>query len=260
MPDSPLDVGSPPIPVLKAERLGYRFADGDWAFREIDFELRSGAISLLAGRNGAGKTLLAKSLAGLIEPSEGRVLAQGEADIRGPRAALVGYVFQDARLQCVGERVWDDLLFGPMNLRIPEAAARERAETALRACGLAELRDSFVHSLSGGEQRRLAIAGVMALNPRALILDEPFANLDLEGVRAVLKIARDAARGGTAVLVVTHELEKVLGLASFFTIMEGGRIVQAGAPGEVLSAGIERFGLRDPLRSASRVEELQWLE
>ena len=93
-----------------------------------------------------------------------------------------------------------------------------------------------------------------------MVLDEPFVNLDLEGVRSVLKIAKDMAERGVAVLVVTHEIEKVLGLASDFSIMDGGRMVLSGEPSAILAAGVESYGLRDPFRSRSGLEELQWID
>jgi biotin transport system ATP-binding protein len=247
--------------VLRAEGLGHRFPDGAWAFRGIDYELYSGEISLLAGRNGAGKTLFAKHLAGLLEPSEGSVYIGGESliEMKGSVASRVGYVFQDARLQAVGEKVFDDALFGPTNLGLPRAEARKRAEEALSSCGLADKAALFVHSLSGGELRRLAIAGVLAMGPEVLILDEPFANLDPSGVGEILSLIRRIAAEGVAILLVTHEIEKVLALASSFAIMDSGRIVLRGMPAEVLSRGIESYGLRDPFRPSHRVEDLLWL-
>ncbi len=247
---------------VEASELGYRFPDGVWAFRDIDFSLPAGEIALLAGRNGAGKTILAKHLAGLLSATEGKVLVSG-IDIRaidGSIAEHVGYVFQDARLQAVGETVYEDALFGPTNLGLDFSEARSRAEGALASCGLSGKKDSFVHTLSGGEMRRLAIAGVLAMSPHAVILDEPFVNLDVEGVSSVLKIVRDMATSGIAVLIVTHEIEKALGLARSFSIMDCGKIAVKGEPSSIIAAGVERYGLRDPFRASTRIEELQWLD
>jgi biotin transport system ATP-binding protein len=251
--------------ILVAESLGYRFPDGQWAFRDVNLRLKAGEMNLLAGRNGSGKTFLAKHLSGLMAPTEGRVLIAGKemSALRGSPASQVGYVFQDAGLQTVGETLLDDALFGPTNLGLPAAEARARAEAALASCGLASLSGAFVHGLSGGEARRLAIAGVLAMRPKVLILDEPFANLDPESVGTVVRLVKTLLDEGLAILVVTHEIEKILGLASSFLVMDKGRLVLSGKPVELLEAGIESYGLRDPLRRgqgcAKTVEELLWL-
>jgi biotin transport system ATP-binding protein len=245
---------------IDAVGLGFRFTDGAWAFRGVDFALRFGEIAVLAGRNGAGKTILAKNLAGLLQATEGSVRLGGReiASIKGSLATEVGYVFQDARLQLVGETVLDDALFGPISVGIPMREAVSRAEKALRDCGLFERRNMFVHRLSGGELRRLAIAGALALGPKAMILDEPFANLDPEGIKGLIEITMGMARDGIAILVVTHEIEKVLGLATRFSVMDGGGIVLSGPPAEVLAEGIESYGLRDPFSHQRSLEDLAW--
>lgn len=248
------------IPLLRAAGLGYRFADGAWAFRGIDFSINAGELSVLAGRNGAGKTFFAKNLSGLIEPTEGSVFVSGVdlGRVPGIKSKLVGYVFQDARLQVVGETVLDDVLFGPTNLGLGPGEARAAAEDALLACGLETKKQNFIPSLSGGEIRRLAIAGVLAMSPRAVILDEPFVNLDWAGVKAVLQIARGMIAKGIGLLIVTHEIEKVIGLAHVFSVMDSGKVVLSGEPAAVLESGIESYGIRNPFRSTSGIEELQW--
>jgi biotin transport system ATP-binding protein len=251
-----------PRPTLSARALGLRFADGAWAFRRVDFSVAPREIVVVAGRNGAGKTILAKCLAGLIYPTEGEVVYEERAlaSYKESPAARVGYVFQDARLQAVGDTVADDASFGPANLGVEPREARIRADTAIARCGLQARAASFVHTLSGGESRRLAVAGIVAMGPGVVILDEPFANLDRDGVRSVLEIVVDLARGGTAIVVVTHELEKVLGIADRLDIMDGGEIAESGNPGAILAKGIERYGLRDPLSPNRGVEDLQWLD
>jgi len=196
-----------------------------------------------------------------MEPTEGAVRISGHdlKSIKDSPARHVGYLFQDARLQVVGERVLDDVLFGPTNVGVDKGAALSRARQALSDCGLAEKEEAFVHRLSGGEIRRLAIAGLLAMKPEAMILDEPFANLDFEGVGGVLRIVGSMAKEGIAVLIVTHEVEKILGMADVFSVMEHGSIVLRGGPREVLSKGIERFGLRDPFRPISQIMDLSWL-
>ena len=253
---------TPPRPLLLARELGHRFADGAWAFRRVEFSVAGSEIIVLAGRNGAGKTILAKCLSGLLDSTEGAVLYEGKglASYKESPASRVGYVFQDSRLQAVGDTVLDDASFGPANLGMEPGEARSRAEAAIARCGLGSRSLSFVHTLSGGESRRLAVAGIVAMSPGVVILDEPFANLDRDGVRSVLEIIVELRRGGTAIVVVTHELEKVLGIADRLDIMDDGSIAASGTPAEVLATGIERFGLRDPFRSVRGVGDLQWLE
>jgi biotin transport system ATP-binding protein len=248
--------------LLEARSLGHRFSDEVWAFRGIDFALGRGELVVLAGRNGAGKTQFAKHLAGLLHPTEGTVLFEGRPllEYRESPSLRVGYVFQDARLQIVGDRVEEDARFGPENLGIEADTVRERAAAAIMECGLSALRDSFVHTLSGGELRRLALAGILAMQPAAIILDEPFANLDRDGVCSVVRIIYELHREGIALLVVTHELEKILGLADRLAVMEKGAIVLSGRPEATLSAGIEAYGLRDPLRSPRSIKDLAWLD
>ena len=248
--------------VLWAKGVGYRFADGVWACRGIDFSLHAGEIAVLAGPNGAGKSIFAKQLAGLLEPTEGSVFVHEKEmkQIKGSRATTVGYVFQDARLQTLGETVLEDALFGPSTLGLNQEEALERARAALSECGLAGREGSLVHQLSGGELRLLAIAGVLAMRPEAVILDEPFANLDYLGVKSILRVVRAMAGSGIALLVVTHEIEKILGLAALFSVMAEGRIVLTGKPVEVLAEGIESFGLRDPFKPLRDVQDLAWLD
>ena len=174
----------------------------------------------------------------------------------------VQFIFPDVILLTDGWNldVLDDVLFGPTNLGLSVAESMSRAKKALFACGLADRENDFVHKLSGGEIRRLAMAGVLAMMPKVVILDEPFANLDLSGVRSVLDSIRSMAADKIAVLIVTHEIEKVLGLAKYFSILDNGRIVLSGKPEEVLAQGIETFGLRDPFHNHRAVQDLTWLD
>ncbi len=248
--------------LLEARGLGHRFGDGGWGFRGIDFVLGRGELVVLAGRNGAGKTLFAKHLAGLLVPSEGVVLFEGRPLLGFTESPShrVGYVFQDARLQIVGDRVEEDARFGPENLGLKAHDARERADKAIEECGLWALREAFVHTLSGGELRRLAVAGILAMRPAVVILDEPFANLDRDGVYSVVRIISQLNREGIALMIVTHELEKILGLADRLIVMDKGAIVLSGHPDPTLSSGVEAFGLRNPLRHLRSIKDLAWLD
>lgn len=251
-----------PEALLAARDLAKEFIPGSPVVAGIDLRLEAGELVVLAGRNGSGKSVLCKMLSGLIPPSSGGLFFEGQAfsAFRDSHARRVGYAFQDARLQAIGERVLDDCMFGPMNVGFSAAEAEAKALRALALCGLEARQEAFVHSLSGGEQRRLSLAGILALEPRAVILDEPFANLDLDGVRSVLRIVKELQSQGKGLIIATHEIEKVLGLARRLVVLDGGRIALEGDPAQVLSEDLEPLGLRNPLEAHKSVSELSWLD
>jgi biotin transport system ATP-binding protein len=248
--------------LLEARNLRLSFEGGPPFLKGASLSLDAGELVVLAGKNGSGKSLLCKLLSGLIEPESGEVLFEGRGLLSypGSPALRVGYVFEDARLETLGDRVLDDAIFGPANVGLRRGEAEGKAREALGLVGLSGKEDAFVSSLSGGEMRRLALAGILALGPAVLILDEPFANLDLPGVRSVLRLIVELKASGKALLVATHELEKILGLADRLLVMDGGELVLEGSPEAILAQGVSAYGLRDPLRAPASVRELSWLD
>jgi biotin transport system ATP-binding protein len=248
--------------ILEARDLSFGFERNLSLLSGISIGYRRGELGIVAGRNGAGKTLLAKCLSGLLDPSEGSILFEGQAlrSLPGSPASRVAYVYQDARLQVLGDSVLDDCLFGLFAMGRRREEALVIARRALRAVGLGDVEEKIAFQLSGGELRRLAIAGVLALDPAVIILDEPFANLDYASVRAVLQVIVGLRAEGKAILVLTHELDKVLGVADRLTILDGGRLAVDGAPGDSMVVGIERYGLRDPRRPTASIGALSWLD
>jgi biotin transport system ATP-binding protein len=233
-----------------------------WALRDINLDIVRGECLLIAGSNGSGKTLLMKILAGLMEPSAGEIRFLGESLERNAvklRSSL-GLVFQDADAQIVGETVAEDIAFGPRNLGLDKAAAADRVETALGAMGLTEKRAASPRRLSGGEKRRLAVAGVLAMGCDTVILDEPFANLDWPGVVQTLEIIRTLKTAGHTVIILTHELEKVLAFADRLLVLHRGSIRDDGKPAEVLARLKPEYGIRNPLHRYAAVEDCTWLE
>ena len=207
-------------------------------------------------------------IAGLLEPSGGDVLfrerplygagrkRQTERSLRGE----LGLVFQDADAQIVGETVAEDAAFGPENLGLCASDVRARTDEALAALGLCDKRDNSPRRLSGGEKRRLAVAGVLAMGCSAVIMDEPFANLDWPGVMQTLSIIRDLKNSGKTLVILTHELEKVLALADRLVILHRGKICGDGPPAEVLDRLDPAWGVRDPRRNYAAIEDCSWLE
>lgn len=232
------------------------------AVSHVGLSVAKGELVVLAGRNGSGKTVLCKLLAGLLAPSGGKVLVKGIplAGMPDSPARHVGYAFQEARLQAIGERVLDDCMFGPMNVGMGRREAEARALDALRRCGLEERRETFVHALSGGELRRLSIAGILALDPGVIVLDEPFANLDLDGIRSTLRVILALRDEGKGIVVATHEIEKILAFAGRLVVLDRGVVREEGLPADILGKDLEGYGIRNPLRGGAGLAELSWLD
>ncbi len=237
------------------------FPDGTKALSGVNLDIGVGEFLLIAGSNGSGKTQLMRMLVGLTKPSAGRVIFQGQ-EIRGDAAAVrrsVGLVFQDADAQIVGETVAEDIAFGPENLGLPPVEVERRVTDALQKTGLEEKRLSSPRRLSGGEKRRLAVAGILAMGCQAVIMDEPFANLDSPGVVQVLEILKQLASAGKTLVVLTHELEKVLAFADRLVILHRGTVRDQGDPETVLDRLDPGFGVRDPRRRYDRIQDCTWL-
>ena len=200
-------------------------------------------------------------LAGLLEPSEGKIFFKGRplAQCIPQLRTSVGIVFQDADAQIVGETVEEDICFGPENLKLPREEIKRRLGEALRSLELERKKDSPPRRLSGGEKRRLAVAGVLAMGAETVIMDEPFANLDWPGVVQVLKIIIDLKAAEKTVIVLTHELEKVLAFADRLVILSGGKIRASGEAGKILDALDPAWGVRDPRKTYRGAGDCSWL-
>jgi biotin transport system ATP-binding protein len=233
--------------IIEIENLTHRFATGRIALDGINLNVREGEFVVIAGCNGSGKTTLLRHLNGLLLPTSGTVDVVGISVAEHPAKArqVVGMVFQDADSQIIGETVYEDAAFGPENLKLSRQDINDRVAHALEAVHLTGLEDSLPYQLSGGQKRRLAIAGVLAMNPRILVFDEPFSNLDYPGVKQVLRRIVLLHRQGHTIILATHDLEKVLPYADRLIVMQNGKIVRDGIPAEVI-VGIEDFGVRMP--------------
>ncbi|MCR4620702.1 MAG: energy-coupling factor transporter ATPase [Clostridiales bacterium] len=223
------------------------------AVDDVSFEIRDGEFVGIIGHTGSGKSTLIQHLNALIEPTSGSVLVDGEdINFSKNKTSLrrrIGLVFQYPEYQLFEETVLKDVSFGPKNIGKTEDECLSAARQALQLVGLSE--DSWEKSpfeLSGGQQRRAALAGVLAMQPEVLILDEPAAGLDPSGRKEILNIIRRIHSYGTTVVMVSHSMDDVARLCDRIIVMEKGKKVMDGTPAEVFSCveELEAMGLKPP--------------
>jgi len=239
------------------------------ALDDVSFDIHEGQCLMIAGSNGSGKTLLMRIIAGLMEPDGGEVFFHG-LPLYGKKVARnetykrlrreLGLVLQDADAQIIGETVMEDAGFGPENLGFSALEVKNAAEKALSDMGLTDKKDNSPRQLSGGEKRRLAIAGVVATGCNTVIMDEPFANLDWPGVVSTLCIIRNLKNSGKTLIILTHELEKALALADRLIILHKGKVRADSSPQEVLDSLDPCWGVRDPRKHYTSIKDCSWLE
>ena len=206
------------------------------ALQDITLSIRHGEYLTILGHNGSGKSTLAQLLNGLLTPTAGRVIVEGwettdAAHLREIRQR-VGMIFQSPDNQLIANTVEEDVAFGPENLGVPHDELADRIRQSLEAVGLWKYRRRPPHTLSAGQKQRTAIAGVLAMRPLCLILDEATAMLDPAGRRDVLHIVRDLHDNGTTIVAITHNMEETL-QADRVAILQHGRLALTGSPREV---------------------------
>ena len=245
--------------LISIKDLIFEYDNGETQTRAIDgisLEIERGSFVAVLGHNGSGKSTLARLLNGILTPTSGKILVDGidtsdEDRIMDVRRC-VGMVFQNPDNQIVANVVEDDVAFGPENLGIDPAEIRQRVDEALEAVGMTEYAEHAPHLLSGGQKKRVAIAGVIAMRPRCIVLDEPTAMLDPVGREDVINtITALNKRYGITVILITHHMNETIG-ADRLIVMAEGKIVEDGVPREVFAHvdNMRRFGLTVPETTA----------
>jgi biotin transport system ATP-binding protein len=246
--------------IIEINNLSHVFSDGTKGLANINITIKKGSFVVLAGSNGSGKTTLLRHLNGLLLPEEGEVRIEGVSvgdDLLAARQK-VGMVFQETDSQIVGETVFEEIAFGPENLRLGRDEINRRVASAMELVGLSHRGDDRPHLLSGGQKRRLTIAGILAMEPAILVFDEPFSNLDYPGVLTVLRHIVTLHQQGHTIVLTTHDLEKVISHADRLLIMQEGRIVRDSHPKDLYQE-LETFGVRQPCASRMGYELQSWL-
>ena len=240
---------------LRCEGVSFAYDEGGTpvpALEGVTFAAEPGATVALLGPSGSGKSTLLQVLRGLLEPPQGRVELDG-VERRDPQAAQrqreVGLVFQMPELQLFAASAAQDVAFGPRQLGWTDETVEAAVDAALEVVGLplAEFGERHPYSLSGGEQRRLALAGVLAMRPRALLLDEPFVSLDPASRRDLSAVVSRLAELGTTVLLATHDIDVAWGLCREAVVLDRGRVVAAGRWGAGEDVAVDSGPLHAPL-------------
>ncbi|MDD1715388.1 MAG: ATP-binding cassette domain-containing protein [Methanolinea sp.] len=236
--------------LIETRDLTYVYPGNVKGLDRVNFIAPRNARIAVIGANGAGKSTLFKHFNGIFRPTSGSVLIHGEPitreNLREVRK-FVGVVFQNPDDQIISPTVEQDVAFGPTNLGLDEETVCHRVTEALRVVGIEHLRERVPHHLSGGEKKRVAIAGVIAMEPQALVLDEPTAGLDPQGVSDLVEFINSLSRTyGMTVIFSTHDVSLVPEVADFIYVMNRGQIVAEGTTEEIF--------LRDDLLSSVRLD------
>lgn len=246
--------------IVEIAELTHVFDDGTKGLNRINLTIKRGSFVVIAGSNGSGKTTLLRHLNGLLLPQEGEVRIDGllVRDNLLEARQKVGMVFQETDSQIVGETVYEDVAFGPENLGLSKQEIDQRVTAALDTVGLSQRRNFKPHLLSGGQKRRLTIAGILAMHPVILVFDEPFSNLDYPGFQKVLQHIVSLHEQGHTIILTTHELEKVILHVDRLLLMQNGNIVRDDKPSNLFKE-LETFGVREPCASRLNVSLQSWL-
>ena len=234
--------------IIKARKLKYDYlkydengqaSESSTAVEDVDLDIQPGQFISILGHNGSGKSTLAKHINAILLPTEGTLWVDGmdtkDEDKLWDIRQDAGMVFQNPDNQIIGTVVEEDVGFGPENLGVPTDEIWERVEESLKAVGMLKYRKHSPNRLSGGQKQRVAIAGVMAMHPRCIVLDEPTAMLDPHGRKSVIRTVQKLNREEQiTVILITHYMEEVIE-ADRVIVMDDGKVVMQGTPREIFS-------------------------
>ena len=226
--------------LIETENLTYTYPNGPAALAGVSLRIDAGSKTAIVGPNGAGKSTLLLMFNGMLRPDRGEIrfagrpIAYDNRSLRDLRRR-VGFVFQNPDLQIIAPTVEADVAFGPLNLGLPPDAVRKAVRDALGYVGLQGYERRPPHHLSGGEKKRVAIAGILAMEPEVLVFDEPTNTLDPASAEEVMELLDELASSGRTVLISTHDVELAYRWADSAILMERGRILARGSPEEVFS-------------------------
>lgn len=226
--------------IIETENLSYTYPDGTSALHNIDIEIEDGERVAIVGSNGAGKSTLFSHFNGITEPTSGVIKIEGKPILYEKKELLqvrqkVGMVFQNPDDQLFAPTVVEDVAFGPMNLGLSDDEVDERVEESLKMVGMEGLGKKAPHHLSGGQKKRVAIAGILAMKPEIMVLDEPTTGLDPKGVEQVMEILYKLNKEDMSIIIASHDVEMVTQFADKIFVLHNGTIIGQGTPEEIFN-------------------------
>lgn len=247
--------------LLELRAVTHTYPDGRSGLKECTLQLRSGSRNAILGSNGAGKTTLLQHLNGILQPGagavfcEGRPFDYGRSGLRTLRSR-VGMVFQNPDRQLFSALVEEDVSFGPLNMGLDAATVRQRVQRSLEAVGMLAHARRMVHHLSFGQKKRVCLAGVLAMEPEVLLLDEPMAGLDTEMQAELTELLNNLAARGVTTLLSTHDVEFAYQWADEIHLLRDGRCVASGPAADIVARVdlLEAAGLKAPVALALHAE------
>jgi energy-coupling factor transport system ATP-binding protein len=236
---------------IAAEHIYFRYPSSPYALEDVSVEVPAGQFVALVGQNGSGKTTLAKHFNGLLRPERGAVAVDGSDIAKRDTADLastIGYCYQNPDHQIFAATVFEEIEFGPRNLGVPEEEVVRRTGRLLDLVRLRSDADRYPFSLGRGQRQKLAVASVLAMEPRIVIVDEPTTGLDWQGGEAMMAVMAELHRDGRTILIITHDMNIVAEYAERVVVMANGRIVADGEPADVFvqEAALREAYLRPP--------------
>lgn len=239
--------------IIQTENMSFTYPDGTPALHDINIEIKEGERVAVIGSNGAGKSTLFAHFNGINRPTSGLIKIDGKPAVYEKKELLqirqkVGIVFQNPDDQLFAPTVIEDVAFGPMNLGLSDDEVDERVEEALEMVGIIGLEKKAPHHLSGGQKKRVAIAGILAMKPEIMVMDEPTTGLDPKGVEQVMEILYMLNRGDMSIIVASHDVEMVTQFADKIFVLHDGEIVGQGTPEEIFNdhETLKKAHLRPP--------------
>ena len=226
--------------MLEVKNIKYSYTKDYQALKGVSLKVEKGEMVALLGKNGAGKSTLFLHLNGIYEPDEGQVFIDGE-ELKYDKKSLlkfrqkVGIVFQNPDDQIFAPTVEEDVAFGPLNLKLPMEEVQKRVTESLARVGMSGFEKEAPHHLSGGQKKRVAIAGILAMQPEIMVLDEPTAGLDPQGVRDLSALLKELNDEGITIIISTHEVDLVPNYAKKVFVLVDGLLIAEGTPKEIFA-------------------------